>query len=174
MSISSAPSATARRISASRRSSVREPDGNAPATLATLTPVPATASGGDADERRVDADGADRRHARVERVGPHGLARERADLAGRVGTFERREVDAADREVERGRFDDVLIDRPASAAARASSITRVDRGHADAPGRELGPRPDGGDQLDGHPGIVPATCWNAVWSAARRFCASGP
>ena len=44
MSISSAPAATARRISSTRVSWGPRPDGNAPATLATSTPVPARAS----------------------------------------------------------------------------------------------------------------------------------
>ena len=44
MSISSAPSATAARISSRRTSSGDSPDGNAPATLATLTPLPRSAS----------------------------------------------------------------------------------------------------------------------------------
>src|SRR5436190_4559081 len=44
MSISSAPAATASRVSCSRTSSELWPDGKAVATLATCTPVPATAS----------------------------------------------------------------------------------------------------------------------------------
>ena len=44
MSISSAPAATASRVSCRRTSSEARPDGNAVATEATCTPVPATAS----------------------------------------------------------------------------------------------------------------------------------
>ena len=44
MSISSAPAATASRVSCRRTSSELWPDGNAVATEATCTPVPATAS----------------------------------------------------------------------------------------------------------------------------------
>ena len=63
MSISSAPSATASRTSASFTSIGDWPDGNAVATEATLTPEPASRSLRDGDEVRVDADRRDRRES---------------------------------------------------------------------------------------------------------------
>ena len=53
------------------------------------------------DHVRVDAERGDRRHARVRRVGSHGLRGERRDLARRVGALERRQVGHPHRELER-------------------------------------------------------------------------
>src|SRR5215475_122248 len=96
MSISSAPSATAARVSASLTSSGACPDGNAVATLARCTPEPASSL---AAVATLDGDG----------VRSHGLGAERADLAGGVGAFQRREVDHPDGQVDRpglsGRLD---------------------------------------------------------------------
>ena len=125
MSISSAPSATARRISVSRRSSADEPRRErARHARDAARPCPRTRVGRDSDERGVHADRGDRRHARVERVRAHGLARRaRATLPGVSAPSS---VVRSTHRIARSsaaRFDDVLIERPASAAARDSSIT---------------------------------------------------
>ena len=76
--------ATASSTSRSLISSGLCPDGNAVATDATLTPVPARRVDGDRHEVRVDADRSDRRDGRIGRVGPDRLRAERRDLARRV------------------------------------------------------------------------------------------
>src|SRR5207245_5583187 len=79
---------------------------------------------------RVDADSGDRRDARVARVGPHGFRAERGDLAGRVLPFERRQVAAADRQLERPDLR-VLLDAPLGELGRAPfDCDLVDRADA--------------------------------------------
>ena len=101
MSISSAPLATASLTSASLTARLARPLGNAVATAATWMPVPTERLAGHAGEVAVDADGGDRRAGRVARVGAAcALAASAADLAGGVGSLQRREVDHRDREVD--------------------------------------------------------------------------
>ena len=112
MSISSAPASTAARVSASLMSRNvwprREPgrdagdlDGRALEGVLRL-----------GDERRVDADRGDRRDRRVARLRAHRLDAQRADLARRVLSLERRQIHHPDREVERPHLRG-LLDRPA-------------------------------------------------------------
>ena len=84
MSISSAPAATASRMSASFTDIAAPPGREAVATLATFTPEPASASRATGDHVGVDADGGHRWAARVAGVGTAALGAERAHLAGRV------------------------------------------------------------------------------------------
>ena len=111
MSISSAPSSTASRTSASLTSSGDWPDGNAVATDATFTLEPASCRLRHGDEVRVHADGGDRRDRAVGRVGTHRLRAERRHLAGRVRPLERRQIHHPDRELERRELRP-LLDRP--------------------------------------------------------------
>ena len=111
MSISSAPAATAARVSASLMSRNVWPDGNAVATDATLTLEPLSASLASATKRRVDADRRDVRDRRVARLRVHRLRAQRPDLARRVLPLERREIHHPDREVERPQLRR-LLDRP--------------------------------------------------------------
>ncbi len=110
MSISSAPSATASSTSRSFTSSGLWPHGNAVATLATFTPRPGKALLRRRNQVRVDAHRGDRRDVRIARIGPHRLRAERRHLAGRVLPLERRQVAAANRELERPDLR-VLLDR---------------------------------------------------------------
>ena len=123
MSISSAPSSTAERTSASLTSIGYWPEGKPVATDATLTPLPSSFSCAYGDEVGVDADGRDRRDRPVDRIRAHRLRAERRDLAGRVRALERRQVHHPDREVEREHLRVRLIERFASDAARSSTAT---------------------------------------------------
>ena len=114
MSISSAPAATASRVSASLTGSAARPDGNAVATAATLTPEPRQRSLAAADQVVVDADRGDGGRRRVGRVGALRLGAQRADLAGGVRALQRGQVDHRDRQVDaRTPWRSVLIDRVA-------------------------------------------------------------
>ena len=78
------------------------------------------------DQRRVDADGGDRRDLGPRRVGADGLRAQVADLARRVGALERRQVDHRRRDAGcPGAWPSVLIERRPSAAARSSTPTRL-------------------------------------------------
>ncbi len=66
-----------------------------------MTLVPAGALESGRDEVRIDADRRDRRHAHVGRIGPDALRGQRRDLAGRVGSLERRQIHHPDGEIER-------------------------------------------------------------------------
>ena len=101
MSISSAPAATAARVSASLTSSGAWPDGNAVATLARCTPTAAQHLGHVRDHRRVDADRADVRAGRVGRVRAQRLGGQRPHLARGVRPLQRGQVDHPDRQVDR-------------------------------------------------------------------------
>ncbi len=183
MSTSSAPAATASATSASLTASDARPDGNAVATEATATPLPASAARATRDQVGVDADGGDRRHGRVGRVGPARLGAQPADLARRVGALQRGQVDHADRRVQRPQLGVRLIGpggqrgrplprrRPGRrrAARAAPGAARRPSGHAAGsrpadPPRPARPRPP----RPGRPPPCRAASPRSCWSAAHR------
>ena len=102
-----------------------------------VDPRPGEGAPRDADEVRIDADRGDRRHARVARQRLARLAAHLLDLAGGVFSFERRQVDHRDREVDPGALR-LFLDRPLG--ERRGALLHPDRVDARHPG-EVEPRP---------------------------------
>ena len=168
MSISSAPSATAPPDLGETQVEVRQSRRERAGHARHLDARPGNRRGGDADERRVDAHCGDRRHGGVERVGPNGFAGEGADLPGRVGAFERREVDAPDGELERGCLRRGLDRTSGKGRGPCLEHHRVDGGDADAAAPRARAKAGGGNQLDGHRGMRTGDLLKHVRATARR------
>ena len=123
MSISSAPAATASAVSASLTCLLARPEGNAVATLATRTPLPASSWAAMGHHVGIDADRRDPRAGQVARVGRRGLGAQRAHLA-RVSAPSRvvRSIIEMARSIAQA-LAVVLIERVDRSATRASAPT---------------------------------------------------
>jgi hypothetical protein len=128
MSISSAPAATASRVSCSRTSSELWPGDLPAAARHGLAPA--------ADQRRVDADGGAAGDLRPRRRRADRLGGELANLARCVGALERRQVEHRDREADPlllgfgldralGQRGHALLDRDAVDVGQASGGSHV-------------------------------------------------
>src|SRR5688500_10836888 len=124
MSISSAPAATASRVSARRISSDACPEGNAVATEATCTPVPATASRATATSAGYTQTAAQEGISARVGDGVTALAASWRTLPGvsAPSSVVRSSIETARRMP--WRLASVLIDRLARVAARSSTATR--------------------------------------------------